>query len=38
MRGRALGAEKWLALIQKEIEQTLIGPMAESGLEQPPLH
>jgi hypothetical protein len=38
MRGRALGAEKWLALIQKEIEQTLIGSMTESGCEQPPLH
>jgi hypothetical protein len=38
MRGRALNAEKWLALIQKEIEQTLIGPMTESGCKQPALH
>jgi len=38
MRGRALGAEKWLALIQREIEQTLISPMTESGPEPPPLH
>jgi hypothetical protein len=38
LRGRALGAEKWLSLIQKEIEQTLMGSVTESGREQPPLH
>jgi predicted nucleic acid-binding Zn-ribbon protein len=27
-RGRAAGAEKWLELIQKEIEERLIGPMS----------
>ena len=28
-RGRAASAEKWLELIEKEIEQTLIAPMSE---------
>jgi chromosome segregation ATPase len=36
-RGRAAGAEKWLELIQKEIEDTLISPMAAMGREQSPL-
>jgi chromosome segregation ATPase len=36
-RGRAAGAEKWLELIQKEIEQTLISPMAAMWSEQAPL-
>ncbi len=35
-RGRATGAEKWLALIEKEIEETLIGPMA-AWREQAPM-
>jgi hypothetical protein len=33
-RGRALGAEKWLTFIQKEIEETLIAPMTEMRREQ----
>jgi hypothetical protein len=33
-RGRALGAEKWLTFIQKEIEETLIAPMTEIRREQ----
>jgi chromosome segregation ATPase len=37
-RGRAAGAEKWLELIQKEIEDTLISPMAAMWSEQAPLH
>ena len=37
-RGRAAGAEKWLACIQKEIEETLIGPMTEIRREQVPPH
>ena len=36
-RGRAAGAEKWLELIQKEIEQTLINPMAAKWRGQAPL-
>jgi transposase len=36
-RGRAAGAEKWLERIQKEIEKTLISPMAAMQREQPPL-
>jgi predicted nucleic acid-binding Zn-ribbon protein len=37
-RGRAAGAEKWLELIQKEIEETLISPMAAMWREQTPSH
>jgi len=37
-RGRALGAEKWLTFIQKEIEETLIVPMTEMKHEQAPPH
>ena len=37
-RGRALGAEKWLTFIQKEIEETLIVPMTEMRREQVPPH
>jgi hypothetical protein len=37
-RGRAAGAEKWLELIQKEIEERLISPMAAMWREQTPLH
>jgi hypothetical protein len=37
-RGRALGAEKWLTFIQKEIEETLIMPMTEIRHEQVPPH
>jgi hypothetical protein len=37
-RGRALGAEKWLIFIQKEIEETLIAPMTEMRCEQVQLH
>jgi len=37
-RGRAAGAEKWLELIQKEIEDTLINPMTSMWRKQPPLH
>ena len=36
-RERAAGAEKWLELIQKEIEDTLINPMTAMSREQPPL-
>jgi hypothetical protein len=36
-RGRAAGAERWLELIQKEIEETLISPMAAMRREQAPL-
>jgi chromosome segregation ATPase len=37
-RERAAGAERWLERIQKEIENTLISPMAAMWREQPPLH
>jgi predicted nucleic acid-binding Zn-ribbon protein len=36
-RGRAASAEKWLELIEKEIEQTLITPMAARWREQVPM-
>jgi seryl-tRNA synthetase len=36
-RGRAAGAEKWLERIQKEIEDTLISPMAAMGRWPSPL-
>jgi len=37
-RGRAVGAEKWLTFIQKEIEETLIGPLTQIRREQAPPH
>jgi chromosome segregation ATPase len=36
-RERAAGAEKWLELIQKQIEDTLISPMTAMWRKQPPL-
>jgi gas vesicle protein len=36
-RSRAAGAEKWLELIEKEIEQTLITPMAARWRDQVPV-
>ena len=36
-RGRAASAEKWLDLIEKEIEHTLITPIAERWHEQAPM-
>jgi hypothetical protein len=37
-QNRAVRAEMWLQVIQKEIEDKLIAPMADSRLEQPSLH
>jgi chromosome segregation ATPase len=36
-RSRAAGAEKWLELIEKEIEQKLITPIAARWREQAPM-
>jgi hypothetical protein len=36
-RGRAASAEKWLEFIEKEIEHTLITPIAERWHEQAPM-
>jgi hypothetical protein len=36
-RGRAARAEEWLLVIEKEIEQRLMGPMAEMRREPMPL-
>ncbi len=36
-RGRAASAEKWLELIEKEIEQTLITPIVDRWREQAPI-
>ena len=37
-RERSAAAERWLALIQQEIEGTLIGPMMATRRTQAPLH
>ena len=36
-RGRAASAEKWLEFIEKEIEHTLIAPIAARWREQAPM-